>query len=769
MKKREVLAPVGNQEMLYAAIAGGADAVYLAGPSFGARAYADNFGLKEIKEAVKLCHFFNVSVYVTVNTLIKESEINEVFGYINDLYDSDVDAVIVQDLGLAKLIHENYPDFELHASTQISANSIYAVKHLEHLGFSRVVLARELSIKEIREIKENTNTELEVFVHGSLCVSYSGKCLMSSMIGGRSGNRGRCAQPCRKKYDLLNPDGDVIIEDSFLLSPLDLGLRYKAKELFDIGVDSVKIEGRLKKPEYVYTASSFYSAINNGQKSDSTSLNEVSNRGFTMGAAYNEFGNSFVDINDNINRGTSVGTIIKRNVKGIALSKDISYRDSIEIELNAKKYSITADNDYKAGEFYALENFSDAVIGSSAMKISSSKLRDLNYLEILKNKKKKIAMKLDCIVGKPAQLTLSSEGVTVAVNSDEIVDYGKNLIVDYEYAKKQLSKLGDTWFELENLEVNTDNKSFLSSGQLNALRRLGVDSLYNSYTKKYNRESTSQLPKCSSKTRKPTKPTISIAVAKLTKDIVESPLFKSVDRLYLQNLNDLSMTESLDVKIYYEMPQMLNQKKLEKTAETLETLKYKLDGIVVNNSWEADIISGTDYKIIYGNGLNIYNSETINELSTESSELFVISPELNLSEIKDVLNKSDKAISCTVFANLDEMLLYHCPASPLGCNRNCSKCKYNNGYSLRINNDIYSFYRQGEVTRIKNTIPISGIEHIPRLIDMGIDDLYLELDSDNFELIINIVDKLINGEKLTDEMKKSFAYTKPGHFERGVL
>ena len=202
--KVELLSPVGSMEALEKAVFNGANAVYLAGKSFGARAYANNFSDQELIEAINFAHLYDVKVYVTVNTLIYENEISEVISFLDLIYLNGVDAVIVQDLGLARIIKLRYPDIEMHASTQMNVQTLEEVLALENLGFKRVVLGREVDLKEIKRIKENSNVELEVFIHGALCVSYSGNCFMSSLIGQRSGNRGKCAQPCRMEYTINN-------------------------------------------------------------------------------------------------------------------------------------------------------------------------------------------------------------------------------------------------------------------------------------------------------------------------------------------------------------------------------------------------------------------------------------------------------------------------------------------------------------------------------------------------------------------------------------
>ena len=258
MRDVELLAPVGSFEALKAAVQNGANAVYLGGKDFGARASANNFDRDELKEAVKYAHIRGVQVFVTTNTLRKENEIEDFLEYAKFLYDIDVDAIILQDIGMARLIKRELPDFELHASTQMVAHSLEDVKYLESVGFDRVVLAREVTVEEIKYICDNCKADIEVFVHGALCVCYSGQCLMSSMIGNRSGNRGRCAQPCRQKYTMIDiSTGEEIHNNGdYLLSTKDLNTIEEIDKIIDTGVLSLKIEGRMKKPGY-YSSGEF--------------------------------------------------------------------------------------------------------------------------------------------------------------------------------------------------------------------------------------------------------------------------------------------------------------------------------------------------------------------------------------------------------------------------------------------------------------------------------------------------------------------------------
>ncbi len=282
----ELLAPAGSKAALHAAVQSGADAVYLGGSEFGARQSAENFSVEEMKEWVEYCHLYGVDVHVTVNTLVKEKEIEKLLQYVKALNDVGVDALIVQDIGAARIIREALPDMVLHASTQMTVTSLEGVKYLESMGFSRVVLARELSEKEIEHICKNSKAEIEVFVHGAICMCYSGQCLMSSILGGRSGNRGRCAQPCRLPYDLLEKGKKT--ESGYILSPKDMALVNELGTLKRIGVKSLKIEGRLKRAEYVSAVVGIYRKYLDNTKTASKQdmrelLDAFSRTGFTDG------------------------------------------------------------------------------------------------------------------------------------------------------------------------------------------------------------------------------------------------------------------------------------------------------------------------------------------------------------------------------------------------------------------------------------------------------------------------------------------------------
>ena len=313
-KKPELLAPAGTMDAIIAAINGGADAVYFGGKAFNARRNAENMTEDETRTAVALCHHRGVKVYVTLNILIKNSEFDALIDTLNFLKDLHVDGLIVQDIGLIYLLRHYYPEFKLQTSTQASVYGLEGTLFFQELGFSRVVLPREMPLAEVAEIKRKAEIELKIFCHGALCYAYSGQCLMSSMIGGRSGNRGLCAQPCRKTYKLLD-EADRLIHEGYLLSPKDLKILDEMAAIVDSGVDALKIEGRMKTPEYVYGITRAYReqidevSGERGEKTiDEQAVMQVFNRDFTKGHLFDEA--DLLNPQVGKNRGILIGSVV---------------------------------------------------------------------------------------------------------------------------------------------------------------------------------------------------------------------------------------------------------------------------------------------------------------------------------------------------------------------------------------------------------------------------------------------------------------------------
>lgn len=497
MKKPELLSPAGNMESFYAAIEGGCDAIYLSGTLYGARSFAGNFTNEELKEAVEYAHLYGVRIYVTINTLIYEAEVKNFLVYVDYLVSIHVDAVIIQDIGMMDLLRTIYPDLEIHASTQMHIHNLEGAKLLESLGIKRVVLARETPIELVSEIKEKTSIELEIFIHGALCVSYSGQCLMSSLIGGRSGNRGTCAQCCRQPYT-LSCHGKKLNTDNYLLSTKDLNTLSRISMLMDSNVDSLKIEGRMKRPEYVYFVTSLYrkaidSYYENGKvdisKEEIENLKRIFHRGFTKGFLFHEENDSFINEYRPNHMGVPIGVV--KNKKGdfleIELTGDLSVGDGIRILGEKEDFGKEIDVLWKGKEKVkqAFKNnlvrfpFKEKVeVGSLVVKTTDIHLMDNIQKKIsLKSRKVPLQFFLLAKIGVPLQLVIRDGLHTCKVESDFVVEASKNSPLTKERLLVQLEKLGGTPYSLNNMEWDCDSNIFIPMQKLNELRRLGIEKI----------------------------------------------------------------------------------------------------------------------------------------------------------------------------------------------------------------------------------------------------------------------------------------------------
>ncbi|MDY3927915.1 MAG: U32 family peptidase [Clostridia bacterium] len=412
----ELLAPAGSAEALTAAVQSGADAVYIGGSKFSARASAQNFDADQMREWVNYCHLRNVKVHVAANTLVKEKETDKYLKYIGELNDIGVDAVIIQDIGMAKAVHMKYPNLELHASTQITCASSDTALYLENIGFSRIVLARELDISAIEKISKNITAETEVFIHGAICMCYSGQCLMSSMIGGRSGNRGYCAQPCRLPYKLQQNGKNM--KTGYLLSPKDMCLANHLEELEKAGVTSLKIEGRLKRPEYVSAVTGVYRKLLDSKSKptdeDSKQLLDAFNRsGFTDGYFTKKTGKEMMSYHN------------PSNISENRFSEEAKQRCIKDIELKTIPIDIYAE--LKKDEFLVV-------------KISDG----CRSVTVLSEKK-------------------AEEARVKPITKERLVE--------------QLCKLGATPYAIRNIDAAVDENVIIPVGEINSVRRKACEKL----------------------------------------------------------------------------------------------------------------------------------------------------------------------------------------------------------------------------------------------------------------------------------------------------
>lgn len=717
----ELLSPAGDIEKLKTAVQNGADAIYMAGKKFGARAFSKNFEEDEILEAINYCHLYGVKLYVTINTIVYEEEIEEFLEYVDFLYKNNVDAVIVQDLGMADLIHKKFPNLILHASTQMNVHSIEGLKLLKEIGFKRVVLAREVDIDTIKKMKEEVDIELEVFVHGALCISCSGNCYYSYFEMNRSGNRGMCAQLCRQPYELYKDNKKIDIEDKYLLSPKDLCTVNKLEDLINIGVDSFKIEGRMKSSEYVGLVTRVYRNkidYNKVTDKDINNIKKVFNRGFTLGNLYNQKGHDFINGYKPNHMGVLVGEVISYSNKKvkIKLLDDINQEDAIRFildnEIGFYLNRIYKDkllvNGAKKGEIIEVDSKEKIPIGTKVYKTIDTKLND--YIISSSNNVRKVSLNGEFnVVGKDIIFKVTDSINIEEITLKDVVDIAKNKpTTEYEIREK-LNKLGNEIYVFNDLKINIRDNIFIPMTVINNLRRdiiklINEDRLYkNNYVVedyKFNKVKTT-----------------------ITNDI----------SFEMQNEDQLKyILENTNYKIYIEDEELYNKYKQDRVILKVPRLKTNtLDNVLIS---DIDSIKENCYSDVY---LNVVNSYYVRFLHEKGIKKVTLSYELDNNQIKRIVDNYNNRYNDK--SNL-EIIVYGKPEIMIS--------KYNMLNTYNLDDDRYyltdkfnkkfPLYIKNNYMRLLNHEPINKIDEIDNLINIGITNFKIVLDNESKE-DVNII------------------------------
>lgn len=695
----DLLSPVGDFECLKAAVQNGADSVYFGANIFSARAFAHNFDLDELKHAIEYAKIRGVKTNLTLNTLMKDDEFNDALSLASKAYEFGIDAIIVQDLGLAMKLIESFPDLPIHGSTQMSIHNLNGALELQKLGFKRVVLARELSINEINHICKNTDIEIECFIHGALCISYSGQCLFSSMIGGRSGNRGKCAQPCRLPYELL--ENDKKINSGHLLSTRDLcGLEY-IPSLIDSGVTCLKIEGRMKSPEYVATVTRIYRkyidlALSGKpyiiDKIDKIELMQVFNRGMSSCGHLDNEANKHLVFKDKPNHmGLFLGTIQKYNKsKGyitLKLKENINIGDKISVEKESGSYTISElmENnknikETKIGQTVILGRIKGNInSGDKVYKISSKSL--LNTVkESYKKENRKIPLNCTVTIQKSQPLTIhitscnnlpQYQDLNITCQLNYIPEEAKNKPLDKETIIRQISKTNSTPYKFKNIDINMGENIYLAKiSILNELRRLALEKVQEYVLSKIHKNISNHSIKSSdlekdrilsdmrnfvqtkTKISETNTPKISLLLNILSTSFDYSKL-KDIDDVYIplkyfnhKNYENILKTISKKFNTYIYLPTILkgNYKNIFYTNAKNTVEKYNIKGFVVSNMGNIKLLNDlfTDlnryFKIVANYTFNVFNSHSVLELKKIDISRFTLSPESDKNTILNLCN-----------------------------------------------------------------------------------------------------------------------------------
>lgn len=775
--KYELLAPAGDMAALKAAVSAGANAVYLGYDEFSARAKAKNFNKEELREAINYSHLRNVKIYVTFNILIADFEIKRAMESVKMLYDIGVDALILQDLGIAREIRKNFPDFEVHASTQMAVNNFYGAKFLKEMGFSRVVLARETPLFELEKIRE-LDIDVETFIHGALCVSYSGECLMSSMIGGKSGNRGECAQACRKSYEILDFDKNKIGKRLYYISPKDLNTLDDVAKIINSGGYSLKIEGRMKNPEYVYTVVSSYkkSLENKLSQEDKDDTEQVFNRGFTKGLFNGDFGNDFISSDRPDNRGIEIGKVIdaRKNSAKVIFYEDVFEGDGLEFISSSGRFGMRSNSFYEANIPHEINLFKAPILNSKVNRTYSKKLYE-KVDEKLENYdyKRELDIDLRIKIGERPLIKVKSGDLSANFELDRVVEVAKKSGLDRDRVIENISKTGDSIFRVKNIDLDLDDNAFLPISAINELRREAIKILeakiLNGSIDRFEIENNLENKKFE-KQNKDKKSKIKVFFNKF-KDLENSTL-KDIDEIIIRakDLDKFNKKfKSREVSIY--LDKFYSYKELENLREYI-LKNQNVRGIWINNLSEYYIFKDDGLEINGDIGINVFNKLTSDFFRDLGLKSITLSPELNSSQIQKIVNKNDTELNLISYGRLPVMTMKHCPFSIIkNCKdeKSCPKCRYKN-YLLRDEKNVdFEVLRQNTFTEIFNSYPILLDGYVNRLLDNEVNLLILadEFTDEIIKLYKNYKEE--DFKNIKNKLEDKYKQVTKGHINRGIV
>lgn len=777
----ELLAPAGSMDSLLMAVQNGADAVYLGGTKFSARAYASNFTEEELEEAVDYCHGYGVLVNITLNTLLKDSELEEAVSYAKFLYQIGVDALIVQDTGLIYRLSRELPDFPLHASTQLSIHQGDAAQYFTEKGITRVVLARELSLDEIRHISLDLGIETEMFIHGALCISYSGQCLMSSILGGRSGNRGRCAQPCRLPYALLNEAKEEKAK-AYLMSPKDISYIDHMDEIKKSGVSSLKIEGRMKKPEYVAaTVKSFREELSGIKKeSHKQDLLKVFNReGFSEGYLHGKLGRDLMSFNYPKNTGVEIGRVLDDG--RLVLTNPLHKGDGLRVG----DKGLTVEGILKGSDIVSQAKPGETVKLTGRSKLPAGPLYktfDSLYMSELKDsyhgrydKKISLTATLFFKPGQPAVLKTSYKNKAYEAKTEKFVETPLKAPLNLARVEESLTKSGDTPFVITKLIPTQFHEGFLPVKELNLLRRVLLDEILTHEIKSQKKV----LPKITRKEGQGVR-IKTVAPLKLVtiathdqlraclqvgiKDLAIHPFYRGEKYLTFKDVEVL-LKENPNLNIYLKVSNILRGE-FSAVVKKIRALSSfgALAGLITNHGGIIRALA-KDYKILGDYKLNLFNSDAL-KFYGDDLYMAMVSEELTRKEIKDLKGKEN--MMALVYGRQELMHSEYCPiGATVGNMRKgqpCNEACMIESYTLldRMNEEFPIMTDVFCRSYILNGKPKNLLDTTKDLASIGINSYRVDLTTESFEESVLILTAFKHDESLP------LASFNRGHYKRGV-
>ena len=745
----ELLAPAGNMEALKAAVSNGCDAIYLGMQKFGARAYSSNFDLESLKEAVAYAHLRNVKIYVTMNTIVFENEVEEMKEQMHELNEIGVDGIIVTDLAAFDYLVKNFPDMEAHCSTQMGIDDLDGTLLLKELGANRVVMSREVEIEKVKEIKRIAQMSIEIFVHGALCVSYSGNCLMSGLIGYRSGNRGRCVGSCRKEYELIDKATDKSLGKSYILSTKDLNTIDYIDDLTEI--DSLKIEGRMKEPAYVANVVSKYRMALDHKitEEEKKNLNKTFNRTFTKGYLFHEDQKDITNILRPNNFGYEIGRISKivNGMYEITLTHTLNQNDIIRISHNNEDVNLTVVKLYDQ-DGNLINKADDVCYIKIKEKLSKGDLiyitKDYFYYKELESSLekefKRFNLDIKVYANPDSKLIINGSGLGFhyLYEGEEILGEAMNNPTTKEQVIKQFSRLNDTIFELNHVDFEECN-AFIPAKLLNAARRDIVQGLYD--LKLNSKKKRTKALKAKEKISfAPEKPYLTASVT--TKEQYDACVSCGIKEVYFENVVRRNQND------YQEKEGQL--------------LIGGYGGIYHYRKTNPFV---TDYS------LNVVNSASCYELYRLGAKRVTLSYELNKRQIEDLMNayyeENDgyPALEMIVYGEAPLMFTKYCPLKKMN---QCGVCR-TKSYELKDEHGTFPIITHNDcATTILNGKTLNLLDELPSI--KGIEAFRLNFTVESKEQVVKTIHKALS--KLDGSIDKAVFHPETdtrGHFNKEIL
>lgn len=744
----ELLAPAGNYEALVAAISNGADAVYLGMNQFGARAYSENFDEQLLLEAITYAHLRNVKIYVTLNTIVFENELSSIYQMIDFLNSAKVDGIIVQDLAVFDYIVSKYPDIEAHCSTQMGIDDVEGTLLFKKLGAKRVVLSREVPIDQAKQIKKASKLPIELFVHGALCVSYSGNCLMSGLIGYRSGNRGRCVGSCRKLYTLFNETTKESFPPSYLLSMKDLNTINHIQELKNI--DSLKIEGRMKEPAYVANVVSTYrQALDNPNQMNSSNLEKTFQRTFTKGYLFHEDKKDITNILRPNNFGVYIGKVVKKDSMGykLELISPLYQNDIIRIDHNQEDINLTVVKMYdekrnyihQANKTCYIQIKEDIAVGDKVYKTKEYSF----YQELSKSYPKEfrrfpIDFIVSAYVGSPITIHATCENKQVTFTSSAALETAKTTPTTKENVYKQLNRLNDSVYYLQSLEYYVDD-AYIPAKLINEARRFLVTKLNEERLKREYR------------------------IQPISKqDPISFPVMKPILTVYATTKEQADAARECGISVIYEEQNTIRRNAATYTPQNSYVLVGGYGGIYTYAN-QNEVIS--DFS------LNVVNSKAVYQLHALGVHRVTLSYELNKKQIQDLVNayyeenKGYPNLEMIVYGHTHLLFTKYCPLKKMNL---CGKCKTEH-FSLKDEYESFPILSHKDcTTTLLNGKILNLIDDLDQIKNINAFRLQFTIESkeETKEIIKKFQNQLANPSSL-----KQFNSTTDtrGHFNKEIL